>query len=78
MYSHENKKTINFGLIDEQSVTQRRKRSPFKSEAPAEEEEVQKDVKKATSAVEDTWGSIKLDKDILKYTAEDKEIEYEV
>lgn len=42
------------------------------------EEEVQKDVKKATSAVEVTWGSIKFDKDILKYIAEDKEIEYEV
>jgi uncharacterized protein DUF2281 len=36
------------------------------------------DVQKAVSAVEDTWGSIRLDRGILKYIAEDKELEYEV
>jgi hypothetical protein len=36
------------------------------------------DVKRAVLAVEDTWGSIKLDKKILRYIAEDKEIEYDV
>ena len=40
-------------------------------------EEEQKDLRTAVSAVEDTWGSIKLDKRILKYIAEDKELEYE-
>lgn len=33
------------------------------------------DVKRAAMAVEDTWGSIKLDKKTLRYIAEDKEIE---
>lgn len=41
-------------------------------------EEGQKDLKKAISAVEDTWESIKLDKATLKYIAEDKELEYEI
>ncbi len=36
------------------------------------------DVKRAVLAVEDTWGSIKLDKKTLKYIAEDKGIEYDV
>jgi len=36
------------------------------------------DVKRAVLAVEDTWGSIKLDKKTLRYIAEDKEIEYDV
>jgi hypothetical protein len=36
------------------------------------------DVKRAVLAVEETWGSIKLDKKILRYIAEDKEIEYDV
>jgi hypothetical protein len=36
------------------------------------------DVKRAVMAVEDTWGSIKLDKKTLRYIAEDKEIEYDV
>ena len=35
------------------------------------------DVKRAVLAVEETWGSIKLDKKILRYIAEDKEIEYD-
>jgi len=37
-----------------------------------------RDVKRAVLAVEDTWGSIKLDKKTLRYIAEDKEIEYDV
>lgn len=41
------------------------------------EENYQKDLRTAVSAVEDTWGSIKLDKRTLKYVAEDKELEYE-
>jgi len=36
------------------------------------------DVKKAVSAVEDTWGSIRLSRGVLKFVAEDKELEYEV
>ena len=36
------------------------------------------DVKRAVSAVEDTWGSIKLSKEVLKFIAEDKKLEYEV
>ena len=36
------------------------------------------DVKRAVSAVEDTWGSIRLSKEVLKFVAEDKELEYEV
>ncbi len=40
-------------------------------------EEYQKDLRIAVTAVEDTWGSIKLDKKTLKYVAEDKELEYE-
>jgi hypothetical protein len=36
------------------------------------------DIKKAVSAVEDTWGSISLDKKTLKYIAEDKELEYDI
>ena len=36
------------------------------------------DIKKAVSAVEDTWGSIRLSRDVLKFVAEDKELEYEV
>ena len=36
------------------------------------------DIKRAVLAVEDTWGSIKLDKKTLRYIAEDKEIEYDV
>lgn len=42
-----------------------------KSEGP-------QDVKKAVSAVEDTGGSIKLSREVLKFVAEDKELEYEV
>lgn len=42
------------------------------------EEKGQGDIKKAVSAVENTWNSIKLDRNILKYIAEDKEIEYEI
>lgn len=36
------------------------------------------DVNHALKAVEDTWGSIKLSKDNLKYIAEDKQLEYEI
>lgn len=36
------------------------------------------DVKRAVSAVEDTWGSIKLSREVLKFVAEDKGLEYEV
>ena len=36
------------------------------------------DVKRAISAVEDTWGSIRLSREVLKFVAEDKELEYEV
>ncbi len=36
-----------------------------------------KDLKRAISAVEDTWGSKKLDNKTLEYIAEDKEMEYE-
>lgn len=32
----------------------------------------------ATSVVEETWGSIPLDKETAKYIAEDKEFEYDV
>ncbi len=42
------------------------------------EEEGRTDLKRAISAVEDTWGSIKLDKGTLRYIAEDKELEYEI
>ena len=31
----------------------------------------------ATSVVEETWGSIPLDKETAKYIAEDKELEYD-
>jgi hypothetical protein len=40
--------------------------------------ECARDIKKAVSAVEDTWGSIRLDRGSVKYIAEDKELEYEV
>lgn len=40
--------------------------------------EKKQDVKRSISAVESTWGSIKLDKKTLRYIAEDKEIEYDV
>jgi len=36
------------------------------------------DVNKALEAVEDTWGSIRLSKEDLKYIAEDKNLEYEI
>ncbi len=36
------------------------------------------DVNHALEAVEDTWGSIKLSKEDLKYIAEDKDLEYEI
>jgi len=36
------------------------------------------DINRALKAVEDTWGSIKLSKEDLKYIAEDKELEYEI
>ena len=36
------------------------------------------DVTRAVAAVEDTWGSIRLSKKVLKFVAEDKELEYEV
>jgi muramidase (phage lysozyme) len=36
------------------------------------------DVNQALKAVEDTWGSIKLSKEDLKYIAEDKNLEYEI
>ena len=36
------------------------------------------DIKRAVSAVKDTWGSIRLSREALKFVAEDKEIEYEV
>ncbi|MBI3354955.1 MAG: hypothetical protein HY034_08735 [Nitrospirae bacterium] len=36
------------------------------------------DVRKAVMAVENTSGSIRLDRKTLKYIAEDKELEYEV
>jgi len=40
--------------------------------------EKKQDIKRAISAVESTWGSIRLDKKTLRYIAEDKEIEYDV
>lgn len=40
-------------------------------------EEYQKNLSNAVAAVEDTWGTIKLDKRFIKYIAEDKELEYE-
>jgi len=36
------------------------------------------DVTRAVSAVEDTWGSIKLSRKVFKFVAEDKKLEYEV
>lgn len=36
------------------------------------------DFKTAVSAVERTWGSINLSKNILQFIAEDKELEYDV
>lgn len=36
------------------------------------------DVNHALKAVEDTWGSIRLSKEDLKYIAEDKSLEYEI
>ncbi len=36
------------------------------------------DLKTAVSAVERTWGSINLNKSILQFIAEDKELEYDV
>lgn len=36
------------------------------------------DIKNAVFAVEDTWGSIRLSRETLKFVAEDKELEYEV
>ncbi|MBI5416598.1 hypothetical protein HZA55_01415 [Candidatus Poribacteria bacterium] len=36
------------------------------------------DIKKAVDVIEETWGSIKLNKKILKHIAEDKDIEYDV
>lgn len=35
-------------------------------------------INRAVSAVESTWGSIKLDKKMLKFIADDKEIEYDI
>lgn len=40
--------------------------------------EKRQDIKNAISAIEKTWGSIRLDKKTLKYIAEDKEIEYDI
>lgn len=37
-----------------------------------------RDIKRAVSAVEETWGSIRLSRETLKFVAEDKELEYEV
>ena len=36
------------------------------------------DVNRALKAVEDTWRSIKLSKEDLKYIAEDKHLEYDI
>lgn len=36
------------------------------------------EIKIAVSAVEDTWGSIRLSRETIKFVAEDKELEYEV
>jgi hypothetical protein len=36
------------------------------------------DVNHALKAIEDTWGSIRLSKEDLKYIAEDKHLEYEI
>jgi len=35
-------------------------------------------INNAISVVEDTWGSIRLNKNTLKYIAEDKELEYDI
>jgi len=35
-------------------------------------------IKNAVDAVEDTWGSIRLNKNTLGYIAEDKELEYDI
>lgn len=40
--------------------------------------EKKQNVERAIKAVENTWGSIKLDKKTLRYIAEDKEIEYDI
>ena len=37
-----------------------------------------RDVNHALKAIEDTWGSIRLNKEDLKYIAEDKQLEYEI
>ncbi len=38
----------------------------------------QEDINRAMTAVENTWASIPLDKEIAKYVAEDKELEYDM
>ncbi len=38
----------------------------------------QQDISQAELVVEETWGNLALDKETLKYIAEDKELEYEV
>lgn len=40
-------------------------------------EKEQKNSEDAIAAVNNTWGSVKLDRETLKYIAEDKELEYE-
>ncbi len=40
--------------------------------------EKKQNVERAIKAVENTWGSIKLDKKTFRYIAEDKEIEYDI
>ena len=44
----------------------------------SQKKEGPRDIKRAVSAVEDTWGSIRLNREALKFVAEDKELEYEV
>lgn len=40
--------------------------------------EEKKNVQRAIAAVKSTWGTIKLDKKILTFITEDKELEYDV
>lgn len=36
------------------------------------------DTQEKTNPVEETWGTIKIDKDLIHYIAEDEELEYDV
>lgn len=47
-------------------------------EAGTQNQAEQQDITRALTAVENTWGSIPLDKETAKYVAEDKELEYDI